>query len=400
MPKKIRQNGEGTYYKQPNGTWQYKITVGYDDNGKAIRKTFYAPSGKEAKAKADTWRKVNTDEGLTVSPDTKLSAWLKLWLENSKKGTIRQKSYDHMTHQSQQLPPVLLKKKVNSIAPIELQAFLNAYAEKYSKSYVDKMYTLLRACFSAAQDNGLCSRNPTAKLNKPNLKQTPREAYTSDEVNKILSFACKYKQDITSKKQAEYGQLVSTAVITMLYTGIRRGELLGLTWADISEDTLRINRAVFMENNRPRVNEHEAKTISSLRDIPITPLVYEAIQRLPKRGVYIFCTEKGGLINPRNFNKAYESFMKNLLIEYPDVRVLPMHCLRHTYATLVLSSGANIRTVQELLGHSNINTTAIYTHPDFITKQTALRGLVELLSQDSSQDNKNKKAPNNGTIVR
>lgn len=54
---RIRQNGEGTYYKQKNGTWQYKITIGKDDNGKLIRKTFYGSTGQIAKEKADTWNR-------------------------------------------------------------------------------------------------------------------------------------------------------------------------------------------------------------------------------------------------------------------------------------------------------------------------------------------------------
>lgn len=67
---------------------------------------------------------------------------------------------------------------------------------------------------------------------------------------------------------------------------------------------------------------------------------------------------------PRNFERAFDSFFRALRTAYPEIRRLPPHCCRHTFATLSQRNGANIRSVQEVLGHTSINTTAIYSHPD------------------------------------
>ena len=89
-------------------------------------------------------------------------------------------------------------------------------------------------------------------------------------------------------------------------------------------------------------------------------------------------------MNPRNFSRDYDRFFHQLREAEPDVRRLSPHCCRHTFATLSLASGANLRTVQQLLGHTNIGTTARYTHPDLLSMRQAVTGLKSALSSPSS----------------
>ena len=168
--------------------------------------------------------------------------------------------------------------------------------------------------------------------------------------------------------------------------------LLGLQWGDVYEDKISIRRGVYVENGSPRVEENVAKTEQSIRDIPIDVFLFDLLDGLPRAGLFIFGTEKGGIMNPHNFNRAYGHFFDNLIKDHPEVRKLSPHCCRHSFATLSLFGGADIRVVQDLLGHEQINTTARYTHPDFASKQKALEGMARLISglktQDTKQDNK------------
>lgn len=384
--RKNRYNGEGTYYKQPNDIWQYKITVGRDDSGKLIRKTFYSLDRNQAKEKADVWISKNKGMSFIVSPDTKFKEWLEVWLKNTKKGMVkRESSYQQLEKLIEHIPDKLKDKKVSAISPIELQSFLNTFAKDKSKSYTDKMYTLLRTSLAAAHDNGLCQRNPAISLITPPKKQAPREAYTPEEVNSIIEFAGRYPDTVKHKIMKAAYKRTAVGVITLLYTGMRRGELLGLQWNDITKDKISIRRAVYINQGVPVVTENEAKTEKSLRDIPIPEFLYEMICTLPKEGLFIFCANNGNIMHPRNFSRGYETFIRHLQEEQPDFRYLSLHSCRHTYATLALSGGADVRVVQTLLGHTNINTTALYTHPDFVQKQNALSGIMTLIGDKTGK---------------
>ena len=251
---------------------------------------------------------------------------------------------------------------------MHLQAFYNRFGQTASKSYMDKMRVMVNALFSEAVENGLCEKNPTRHLRAPRIQEKPREAYTLHEVKLILRYAL-----------ACDNSRIATAVMVLLLTGLRRGELLGLQWGDISHHTLTVNRSVFLENCIPTVVEHQAKTFASLRTIPLLPELEYRIQTLPKHGPFIFGTKKGTIWNPRNFSRDYVRFFARLREAEPSVRCLSPHSCRHTFATLSLSSGSDIRVVQMLLGHTDIKTTSRYTHPDLSAMVQAVSELKETL---------------------
>lgn len=303
-----------------------------------------------------------------------LGEWIPQYLASYKLNTIRPDSFYTLEMVAGKIPQDLKDMELTAILPMHLQRFYNEFGQSASKSYMDKMHTLVKALFAAAIDNDFCTKNPAMRLKVPHIKEKPREAFTLEEVAIILNFAMCYEN-----------QRIGVAVMTLLLTGIRRGELLGLKAEDITNNTLTINRAVFLEHNKARVEEHEAKTEKSLRTIPLVPELAYRLQHLPHKGEYLFGTKNGTLLNPRNFTRDYDTFFKHLREAEPSVRRLSPHCCRHTFATLTREYGADIRVVQELLGHSDISTTAKYSHANMSSMQSAVSGLKEAIKLQNRQ---------------
>lgn len=375
---KIRRPGEGTYYKRPDGTWQYRVVVGVDDEtGKVIRKSFYGKTDAEAREKGQAWLREQGGVRVNVSPDMKLGPWLDLWLETYKKGAMLETSYYQLEVLVKHIPERLKKKKVRDITAIELQSFMNGFTADSSKSYADKMRTLLRSSFGEARENGLTNADPTRNLKMPAKQDAPRQVYSKDEIVRIFNYAQVYRQNETSPKHRADGYLIATAIVFLLFSGLRRGELLGLMWSDLDKEmqVAHILRSVYMEDGVPTVKEFKLKTEGSLRDIPYPAILSDMVDQLPKNSMFVFGASTGRIMYPRNFSRAFSRFFESMNKEDGAIKQLSPHNCRHTFATEALKS-ADIRTVQTLLGHTDIKTTALYTHPDFIAKQDAVEGLL------------------------
>lgn len=298
--------------------------------------------------------------------NTTLREWIPQWLTLYKEGTMKETSFHQLELLARQIPEELKDSQLDEIKPMQLQAFFNEFSKQYSKSYVDKMRVMIKALFRTACENDLCQKDPMTKVRIPNVDEQKREAFTLEEMKLIAQYASTYEN-----------RRIGIAVITLLFTGLRRGELLGLKWDDLGEDSLTVNRDVFLADGRPCVEEGKAKTRSSIRVVPLLPEVKYLINRLPRHGEYIFCNNKGGLMYPRNFSRSYAVFFKHLREAEPSVRFLSPHCCRHSFATNSLISGADIRTIQQLLGHANIKTTARYTHPDLLQMSSAVQKMKD-----------------------
>jgi len=298
-----------------------------------------------------------------------LGQWIPVWMVAYKQGTIKGTSYHQLELLANLIPDELKRMPLSDIRPLHLQSFYNQFGQSASKSYMDKMRVLVNAVFREAVDNGLCDRNPSRHLKAPRIAETPREAFTLDEAKRILGYIMDYDQS-----------RIGTAVLTLLLTGLRRGELLGLKWSDIDGNLLTVNRSVFLENLKPTVVERQAKTAASLRTIPLVPEAAHRIRELPKTGEFVFATKSGSIWHPRNFSRDYAVFFERLREAEPSVRYLSPHACRHTFATLMNEACSDIRTVQLILGHTDIKTTSRYTHPSMAAMTQAVSGFRNSLS--------------------
>ncbi len=181
-----------------------------------------------------------------------------------------------------------------------------------------------------------------------------------------------------------------------LATGMRRGELLGVRWQDIdlTRGTLTIQQAVTLLNDKAIIQQ--PKSAASRRTVRLPAHCIAALQAHKDRRSFrtspatisgdardlVFTSTTGGIIHPRNLIRNFALIMeqeeKRRLAKYPDATPLPrirFHDLRHTYATLSLSGGADIKTVSTRLGHSSIAITGdVYMHvtPQMDERATAV----------------------------
>ena len=293
-----------------------------------------------------------------------LREWVPQWLEAYKLGTIKERSYHQLELLVKYFPDSLLDAELNEIKPMHLQGFINQFSQGASKSYMDKMRVLIHALFADAVENDFCEKDPSSRLKIPQIIEKPRESFTAEEVKKIVNFALDYPH-----------RRIAVAVLVLLFTGIRRGELLGLKWEDVTDNTLTIRRGVYQEHGTACVEDYVAKTPKSLRTVPLMPEIAHHIATLPRVSPFVFGASSGKLWHPRNFSRDYGRFFEALQDQHPNVRRLSIHCCRHSFATLTLGAGADLRVVQQLLGHTDIKTTAMYTHPDMNTMHRAVSSM-------------------------
>lgn len=248
----------------------------------------------------------------------------------------------------------LREMKLSDIKPINLQLCIKS-TNTYSSSRQRKTYFLLQRVLGEAITNDYIASNPIEKVRCPKKIKKEVCSFNTVEIDCILSHA-PYSRD---------GRMISLE----LWTGLRRGELLALEWKNIhiNEQYIDVCQTVVRcEGGQKIVN-----TTKGRKDRQV-PLCQEAIKILTVikqfDGGENFLFVGKSLDKPLSFKAYHERYIQyfNMLREKsPDIRCLSPHKLRHTFATYLMFSGADIETAKNILGHSNISTTQIYLHSNF-----------------------------------
>ena len=223
-------------------------------------------------------------------------------------------------------------------------------AEKSIKHH----YNILGLIFSYAEKQDIIQKNPMKKVDPPKVRKKDVDALTEDEAVRFFNalLACDFEF-----------RCVLQVLIT---TGLRRGECLGLQWADIDfqNGTLTVNRSTTY-TPESGITVAAPKTAHSVRTIPVVPSTLSLLRQLQKQqerehpatllsGAFVF-SRPDAPFEPRDpsaITRRMKRFVRSAGL--PDVSP---HDLRHSCASLLLSSGADIKSVQEILGHADASTT-------------------------------------------
>lgn len=317
--------------------------------------------------------------GIPVAAESwKLGPYLDHWLENVVKPTRRPATYAlYESIARLYLKPGLGHHHLRRLSVANVQQFLNRkLAEGHSVRNAHLMRQILSAALTRAGREELVSRNVARMVDLPGWEPGEVRPWSVDEA---LAFLQAAKPD----------PLYPAFVLLLLY-GMRRGEVLGLRWQDVDLDagTLRIRQQIGRVSGELRIGP--VKTRAGNRDLPIPSLAHAALlvrqqQQAADRQAFgagwqdtglVFTTRSGRPIEPRNLVRSFRR-----ICDQNKLRVIKVHHLRHTTASLLKKLHVPPRDAQMILGHAHISTTMqIYTHVDEAAKDEALTGLDKLLS--------------------
>ncbi len=351
-PKKERPN-------RADGTYEVKVTIGHDMHGKPIRKSFYSSISKaDARARAEAFKRdqeiaMITGESLVSSAMT-FEKWAIQWLETYKKDSVKLHTYlfTYDANVRKYLVPYFGKAKLDRIKQIDIQKYFNTVksddGSPLAKSTLSKHKMILKSIFDAAVDNDYCAKNPVKNITIPESKKSEtRPVYTAEQAETVKKFS----------REMQYWD-----ILIMLHTGIRRSELIGLQWDDINLESrvIHIRRAVVQTKGEIVIGA--PKTETSDRLIPFSEQLAETFRMMPHKGTYVIGTDSP--LSPATFAHDFKRRMQKIH-DQTGAPILTPHELRHTYGTLLRESGADIYTIQKVMGHSDISVTAgIYVHND------------------------------------
>ena len=345
MAKK-RSHGEGTLSRKENGRWEIQIMVGYKPDGKRDIRSFSGETQREAKAKRDEFLR-KREAGLLTGKDLRFEEWADTWFENHK-DNIKPTTQDGYRYTLRILKDHFGRRKLSEIKAMDIEQFLKKLRkEGRSDSALAQCRGMLFQIFNKAAANDIILKNPVAFADKMR-KRPPREkeAFTADEVRTLL-------RELPEDK-------IGWSIRLMLCTGMRTQELLGLEPRHIAQDGSSINiaQAVVMVKGTAIIGT--PKSYDSYRTIPVPELVQYCARNLRSTDKK-FIWEAGRPDMPCNPSHFRTQF-KKALEEVDGVRVLTPHCCRHTFVSQMQALGVDIETIQNIVGHAEIDMTRHYLH--------------------------------------
>jgi integrase len=355
---------QGSVRKKNKQSWEITIDVGRDENGKRLRKYFHV-TGTKAEAQRELRRLLTQlDKGLPVD-DSKVATgeFLERWLSDYAEIRTAQRTVDgYRGIIERYLKPELGNVLLAKLKPQHIQKLYSSMMGKgLSARTILHTHRVLSNALKNAVKWGLLVRNVCDAVDPPRPRRKQMNVLDEADISKFL--------DAIGKSR--YGPVF----FLMLYTGLRRGETLGLRWCDVDlksdPKTISVNKSVVRLKNKGIVVT-EPKTPYSRRLVTLPEsaaallrgLHAKQMEERSEAGVqwdeknFVFPHPDGGPLSPDTITHAFIKIIRRKGL--PKVR---LHDLRHTHATWMIKAGTNPKVVSERLGHSSITITMdTYSH--------------------------------------
>lgn len=357
----------GTYRKRGKDSYLLEVCIGTDYAGKPIRynKTVHCKSPKEAdKALAKFYTEC---ENGTISKPTNLTltAFCEQYAQEvapirMKKGSLT----ECKRIIKKEIAPTIGKHKLNKLTVLNIQKWINALSKRVSPKTVKNYFSTLHSILDCAVKWQLISSNPCHYVDLPKIKQKETDWLRKDELENLIELlTVNLNQDLMYK----------AAILLVIFTGLRKGELAGLKWEDFDWDksTIKIKRTRLYKAELG-VYEDTPKSDKGSRTETVPKEILDLFKRLLneqrkqkiKLGTkwedsdYVLINEFGAPIYPNNIYKFFKTFqLRN------NLRYVSLHKLRHTHASMLAYLKIDHAQISKRLGHSQTSTTEnIYIH--------------------------------------
>ncbi len=307
----------------------------------------------------------------------KLKNWLEIWTKQIKHN-IKQRSFNsYRDIINNHICPQLGEYELEQLSPKILQQFVFYLQENgnnkthgpLSPNSVILIVTILKQAIKDANLYEITSKNYTNLVKLPSVDYGHVSAFEKWEQQKIEKYCLENKKNYVG-------------IIICLYTGLRIGELLALTWKDIDfeNNIMCISKSAYQTkvNGKIKIIVDTPKTKTSNRIIPISKQLAAILKKNKKNSTskFVISTKNSTMVGTRSYQKTFEYMLKKLNIAKKN-----FHSLRHTFATRALEFGIDVKTVSEILGHKDaMITLKRYTHSLMSHKRTMMNKFGKLLN--------------------
>ena len=248
------KRGEGSISQRKDGTWTGRIFLGRDSNGKQKIKAFYGKTKSDVKQQLKAFKEASAKYKCNVAYKLTFAELLTYWLENVKHNELKASSYDRLEITiNKHIIPLLGYYKIDKLTSADIQSYINSRADNgYSYSTIKKDYNAINATLRFAVERDYLYKNPCNSVSLP--KQIKREKYDiehfSDLEADLIVKSATYKYS-TGKYKYKHGY----AIILLLNTGMRVGELLALKWHNVDFE----NKQIYIEETRGQIKDRASE---------------------------------------------------------------------------------------------------------------------------------------------
>lgn len=391
--------------KMPDGRYRSRIYLGRDESGTAKYKSVYAKSLSELRDKeAEVRHQLGKGLDILAGRDS-FDQWADDLVRLKEAAKITDRAKENYRHAAEVWKKHLSGYEIAQVRADDVERLLvglqeQGYADRTVSFYKSVIHQIMRRAVGR-----VIPYNPVdqVELTREEVKMETRRALTDEEQGWIW--------DTPGR-----GQPVA---IIMMLSGLRRGELAALTWADVDlkERTITVSKTIEYPPNQPPKLRPLTKSAAGMRVVDIPKQLCDYMAAMPKDNSLVIHTQDGRVMTVSAWAALWSSYMRILNIKYGqrtledlekmkkpgqrkfDVTIphITLHWLRHTFCTIMYHAGVDVETASKQMGHADVATTLrIYTHLDAIYKKKAVRKLDAFLSKQRKQH----KAPSSSGQVR
>ena len=380
-------HGSGTIRHRADGRWEARYTIGTDPiSGKQIQKSIYGKTQKEVRQKLAKIT-AELDEGTYLAPvKDSVEEWLCAWLDLYARKSVSSYTYDSYKRICDcHIRPYLGKVNLGELNALQIQQFYNHLSDEkgLSPKTVKNIHGVLHKVLQQAVKIGMLRLNPTEACELPECIRREISPMEQDDLKRFL--------------ESIQGHSYEFVYRVTVFTGLREGEVLGLTWdcIDFEKNEILVNKQLKKTSKvggeyilAPTKNRQK-------RRIMVAPSVMRVLKeqkerqeelRLAANGLWsnewelVFTNEFGGHLCHFTVYKHFKAVAKK--IGMPNAR---FHDLRHSYAVAAIESGDDIKTVQDNLGHATASFTLdVYGHVSQMMRQQSAERMEQFIQSVNS----------------